>query len=77
MSSDKSAPPHTPPPLPQGWVQKWDEQRQRAYFVDQNSGIAQWEYPTGSSKSSSESLPEKSFAELNHARHNTRMRTRG
>lgn len=40
-----SAPQSTPPPLPEGWVQEWDEDNQRAYFVETRTGAVQWRYP--------------------------------
>jgi hypothetical protein len=34
------------PPLPEGWEQVWDEEYQRALFVNRATGAAQWEDPT-------------------------------
>lgn len=36
-------PPGYPPPLPVGWVQKWDQNHQRAYHVEQATGRSLWE----------------------------------
>ncbi|KAL2797399.1 hypothetical protein BJX66DRAFT_335016 [Aspergillus keveii] len=35
-----------PPLLPEGWVQVWDEEYQRAFFVNCATAAAQWEDPT-------------------------------
>ncbi|KAI9370306.1 hypothetical protein BJX61DRAFT_515901 [Aspergillus egyptiacus] len=38
-------PRHPPPPLPPGWIQKWDTYYQSAYFIEAKSGTVQWEVP--------------------------------
>lgn len=45
MAPAHPAPQSTPPPLPEGWIQGWDEDNQRAYFVETKTGAVQWEYP--------------------------------
>ncbi|KAH2144553.1 hypothetical protein KXV35_006578 [Aspergillus fumigatus] len=34
-----------PPPLPLGWVQEWEPNLRRAYFVETATGRSQWETP--------------------------------
>ncbi|PGH12513.1 hypothetical protein AJ79_04257 [Helicocarpus griseus UAMH5409] len=38
-------PPGYPPPLPVGWAQQWDQNYQRAYYVEQATGRPFWELP--------------------------------
>jgi hypothetical protein len=33
------------PPLPAGWISKWDPRYQRMYYVEMASGMSQWELP--------------------------------
>jgi hypothetical protein len=33
------------PPLPVGWIQKWDKASQRWYYLEQSTGLRQWEPP--------------------------------
>jgi hypothetical protein len=35
-----------PPPLPEGWAQKWNQRYQRAYYVEIKTGRWEWEPPT-------------------------------
>lgn len=43
------APPSGPPPgqpqLPPGWVQRWDQNSQRHYYLHESNGYTQWEPP--------------------------------
>ncbi|KAK2809222.1 hypothetical protein FQN50_004058 [Emmonsiellopsis sp. PD_5] len=41
-------PPGYPPPLPEGWIQRWDQNYQRAYYVEQATGRPYWEAPFNS-----------------------------
>ncbi|CEJ61563.1 hypothetical protein PEBR_35612 [Penicillium brasilianum] len=38
-------PPGPPPPLPAGWHQEWEPNMRRAFWVEDNTGRAQWEPP--------------------------------
>lgn len=40
-------PPGPPPPLPAGWHQEWEPNMRRAFWVEDNTGRAQWEPPYG------------------------------
>ncbi|KAF1914207.1 hypothetical protein BDU57DRAFT_549431 [Ampelomyces quisqualis] len=39
------APMGAPPPMPPGWVQQWDQNSQRWYYVEQATGRTQWDPP--------------------------------
>jgi hypothetical protein len=34
-----------PPPMPPGWVQQWDQNSQRWYYLEQATGRTQWDPP--------------------------------
>ncbi|KAI8081489.1 uncharacterized protein BX664DRAFT_340520 [Halteromyces radiatus] len=53
MSSNSQYPP-PPPQVPTGWLALWDETAQRYYYVDQSTGVTQWEHP-----SSTSSMPQQ------------------
>lgn len=38
-------PPQDKPPIPRGWIPKWDQQYQRWYYVEEATGRSQWEAP--------------------------------
>jgi hypothetical protein len=39
------APMGAPPPMPPGWIQQWDQNSQRWYYVEQATGRTQWDPP--------------------------------
>ncbi|KAI8881234.1 hypothetical protein K501DRAFT_334875 [Backusella circina FSU 941] len=39
-----------PPSLPPGWIALWDETSQRYYYLEQATGLTQWDVPTADSK---------------------------
>ncbi|KAK4202909.1 hypothetical protein QBC40DRAFT_275533 [Triangularia verruculosa] len=38
-------PPSDKPPLPSGWVPRWDDRYQRWYYAEESTGRTQWEAP--------------------------------
>ncbi|KAF7534092.1 hypothetical protein G7054_g6518 [Neopestalotiopsis clavispora] len=38
-------PPQDKPPIPRGWISKWDQRYQHWYYVEEATGRSQWEAP--------------------------------
>ncbi|KAI9370307.1 hypothetical protein BJX61DRAFT_544732 [Aspergillus egyptiacus] len=55
-----------PPPLPSGWVQKWDHCCQRAYFVQVETGAVRWEYPSDPAGNLTKGEKEKDYVHTTH-----------
>lgn len=45
------------PQLPPGWLQQWDPNSQRYYYLEQVTGRSQWDLPTGQSRGSGTGYP--------------------
>lgn len=39
------APYGAPPPMPPGWIQQWDQNSQRWFYIEQATGRSQWDPP--------------------------------
>lgn len=48
-SQSYGAPPPSGPNLPPGWLQQWDQNSQRHYYLEQATGRTQWDPPAFSS----------------------------
>ena len=40
------APYGAPPPMPPGWIQQWDQNSQRWFYIEQATGRTQWDPPS-------------------------------
>ncbi|KAL4755684.1 uncharacterized protein BDW70DRAFT_146105 [Aspergillus foveolatus] len=47
-----------PPPLPHGWDRKWNQQYQRVYYVETDTGRWQWESPAVLREQKMQTYPE-------------------
>ncbi|ORZ15742.1 hypothetical protein BCR42DRAFT_42182 [Absidia repens] len=53
---------HPPPPqVPDGWLALWDETSQRYYFVNQATGVTQWDHPQAQQQDSG--YPSSNYAQ--------------